>query len=264
MKLRLALSFAFVLAACAAPAPEEAGPPPVDYRQVIADSMHATLIGAPFLRDVTISEPQPGRVEFVPGWRVCVRSNLAPKGYGYFFAGGRLKSTLKDDPLCAGYSYQPWPEMEGDVARISDIAAHPVWIYRIVHDDLRRTGSHIAELPSRNETALKSRDSSARGIVQLVDDGSGPVFSLRLDRGQIDCRKDGCEIPLRFDDDPLQTVLAVHGDSADRSAVSVTDSAPLAARLQTARRLVVELPVAGNGRKQFAFDTSGLDSAQLR
>ncbi len=258
------LAFLFFLAglcACSVPSADEAGPPPADYKAVIKQEIRGNVPGALLLHNVEITEPQPGRAQFVPGWRVCVRARFMAQNRSYFFADGQLQKIDVNDPLCAGYTYAAWPEMDAPAPKP---AAGPVWTYRTASDDLRQRHRPVAELVSRNSFDLKfPYEGGTHGMIRVTRIETGLSVGLLLDRGQIECGKTGCRLSLRFDDDPVETVDFIRDIPTDRSIVDALNGDRFYNRLKSSNSLIFELDIPGNGRRQVEFDTGGLDLSKL-
>jgi hypothetical protein len=78
------------LAACAsAPTPENAGPPPANYREITKDYLRSYLVDPYSARDVQVAPPRIGQVyregtfQHATGWAVCYRANAKNRMGGY-------------------------------------------------------------------------------------------------------------------------------------------------------------------------------------
>jgi hypothetical protein len=94
---------------------------PTKYRAEVVDFMRTWLNNPNNVKDAFISEPVMRPVAGTPHYVACVRYN--PRGVDNryegpqqrlaIFLGGRLTQFLPEDPsLCAGLSYQRFPELE--------------------------------------------------------------------------------------------------------------------------------------------------------
>ena len=77
-----ALLSGIYLAACATtPTPENAGPAPTNYRELVREFLRTRLLDAESARDVQIAPPRIGQVyvegtfQHANGWAVCYRAN---------------------------------------------------------------------------------------------------------------------------------------------------------------------------------------------
>ena len=84
---------ALVLSGCSTtstPMSSDAGPPPVNYKQAVADTVRSTFFDPYTIRDASISQPLYASAVFdgqtpIPrsGWIVCLRANAKNKMGGY-------------------------------------------------------------------------------------------------------------------------------------------------------------------------------------
>jgi hypothetical protein len=124
---------AMALAGCSGSAPtlgfgKSEPPPPTDpnvfpakYRAEVVGFMRTWLNNPSKVKDAFISEPVLRPVAGTPHYIACVRYNPrntdnryeGPQQRVAIFLGGRLNQFVADDPqMCAGLSYQRYPELE--------------------------------------------------------------------------------------------------------------------------------------------------------
>ena len=99
----------------------DVGPYPQDYKEIVAEDIHASFNDPYTLRDVSISHPARGHLGFTYGWVVCVLANGKNAFGGYagaqFYSvvirdGAVIVSTDGEGLACDGQPYDAWPEME--------------------------------------------------------------------------------------------------------------------------------------------------------
>lgn len=114
-----ALLCVFALTGCTSPALQSAGSYPNDYKKLAADKMREDFFDPYTLKDVWISAPVEGHLQFNLGWIVCVRANGKDKAGTY--AGRKEIAYLLNKGLvleegeqvgCADARYTEWVEME--------------------------------------------------------------------------------------------------------------------------------------------------------
>lgn len=110
------------LGACMSPPNvEQAGPPPENYRAMVAQHLRTSLFDPYSVRDAAISSPRVHNSISGAKWNVCFRGNAKNRLGGYtgmrqtlfVIENGRIIAS--DDTYgattCAGASYQPFPEL---------------------------------------------------------------------------------------------------------------------------------------------------------
>jgi hypothetical protein len=118
-----AVVFAVVVSGCAIkPNPEEIGPYPSNYKEMLKAHVLRTYFDPYSLRSVSVSQPIQGHLFFQQGWVVCLESNAKNRmgGYAglqrtaYLLNRNAVVQTMEKATLCddARVSYSPWPELE--------------------------------------------------------------------------------------------------------------------------------------------------------
>lgn len=102
--------------------PKVAGTYPTNYKQLVRENVRKTFFDPYSLRDVAISEPQPGRLLLQttgPGWIVCLEANAKNKMGGYvglrrtafLIIEGEIRASESEsfvsDEICKKYTLSP-------------------------------------------------------------------------------------------------------------------------------------------------------------
>jgi hypothetical protein len=116
---------AISLAGCVPPSPEAYGPPPANYREIVAEQIRANFFDPASLQDVWISAPFQGpkvpAAVLAPGWIVCLRANgknrlgayAGRQQYGYVIHDGAVvQEGVGGLTGCDTAKYDEWTEME--------------------------------------------------------------------------------------------------------------------------------------------------------
>ena len=111
------LAAALALANCESVA--NIGPPPGNARALIKAYIEETFSDPDSLRDVAIGDPEPGHIIFETGWIVCLQENHRDRSGGYaglartayLISSDQIIKVVKDAPVCAEKTLQPWPEL---------------------------------------------------------------------------------------------------------------------------------------------------------
>jgi len=110
------------LSACAVggTATTDVGPPPTNYREIVARAMRAEFFDPSSLQDVWIAEPYKARLFFTDGWMVCVRANGKNRMGGYTgqqpFGYLIVNAAIAQEGVqvnCPNQQFTEWKEMEG-------------------------------------------------------------------------------------------------------------------------------------------------------
>ena len=104
--------------------PEQAGPYPDNYKEIIRAHIERTFFDPYSLRSVRISNPHEGVFATTSGYRVCLEANAKNRMGGYIglrrltylINSGQVVSSMDGGYICDNppyNDYAPWPEMEG-------------------------------------------------------------------------------------------------------------------------------------------------------
>lgn len=147
-------------------------------------------------------------------------------------------------------------------ARTVDAPAEPVseWRYSESEDQMRDTTSRSASIQSENRVDLEFPYGSVKGTIwirQNPQDGLDVAF--QVDEGQVLCSAfTNTSVSIRFDDGPVQRFRCVDSSDGSMETAFITDSRRALAGLRRARRTILEAEFFRQGRKQFVFNTAGL------
>jgi hypothetical protein len=108
------------LSACAVD-PAAIGPYPSSYRDIVREAVLHSYYDPHSMRDVSISQPRAGLMDFQQGWIVCVEANARNRlgAYAgmqrtaYLIRKGELAGQADGGGLCDAGLFYPWPDMEG-------------------------------------------------------------------------------------------------------------------------------------------------------
>lgn len=115
---------ALTLTACASlNKPEDAGPLPTNYRQIIQENLKKYLVDPYSMRDVEISKPIPWYAVAKHGWLVCMRANTKNRAGGYtgltdysfHIVGGKVEFFMgRAEYICKNkdVKFDRWAEVE--------------------------------------------------------------------------------------------------------------------------------------------------------
>lgn len=108
-------------------------------------------------------------------------------------------------------------------------------------------------------------DGSGAKVVQLVfrDHPQWKQHAyLVLQAGDFRCHG-GCQVKVRIDDGPVQSMAAWRPDTDEAIAMFITDHKRLWHRAASAGQLSIEFPVKAGGTRTAVFETKGLDVTTL-
>ena len=90
----------------------------------------------------------------------------------------------------------------------------------------------------------------------------GNEVIVSIEKGQILCNTYDCAVRIRFDDG--EPVTYVGNEPSDNSSETVFLPYSIAKKLQTAKRIKVELNLYQNGMRVLEFNVKGFDPAKMK
>jgi hypothetical protein len=134
------------------------------------------------------------------------------------------------------------------------------WTYKSDSDKMRGVVTDYAKAKSTNKFVLRFPYNAGTHLELLLRKGpkSGNEAILHLTSGQVDCDYDGCRIPVKLDDNPVQNFYAQRAGGGDTSALFVQNPLGFIGKLKKAKRAVIEIDLYQEGARQFEFDVSEL------
>ncbi|EOY8363318.1 hypothetical protein AIT68_004918 [Salmonella enterica subsp. salamae] len=131
------------------------------------------------------------------------------------------------------------------------------WEYSQNHDEMRGTTSYYANLDSTNSIDLLSPYSGGSKLTIAVyssDDNIVKNAGLLLSKGMINCNKgESCKVNVKFDNGEIQELYtSILTDNYDVLGISLPKG--FIQSVKMAKKLIIEVPLYKNGKKQFKFD----------
>uniref|UniRef100_UPI003F4999A8 hypothetical protein n=1 Tax=Cupriavidus yeoncheonensis TaxID=1462994 RepID=UPI003F4999A8 len=148
------------------------------------------------------------------------------------------------------------------VATFTSLAhsAHAGWQYDTTQDKMRGITSKFASLESNNLVPLDFpyQPGTKMTILLRRKGNAKEEVILRVDKGQVPCHFDGCNVSVKFGDGKVQTFRGDGPESHSSDMIFLSSSSSFIKSLRTGKPLIVEVQFYQSGRKQFEFDTAGL------
>jgi hypothetical protein len=103
-----------------------------------------------------------------------------------------------------------------------------------------------------------NRGKSWGGIRLQRTAGSGVRALLTITQGQFVCGVDGCSVPVKFDEGPIEALWCSGTADGDTTALFVGDPKQFISRIRRAHRVIVEPQFFQEGSRQLEFMPRGL------
>ncbi len=187
--LAAALAVGTLLAGCASPTinADQAGPFPANYKAIMAAYIRQTYFDPYSMRDVAISAPVLGRIEYDSGWLLCLQANAKNRmgGYtglkktAYLVKYNSVAADLEDAPVCETLQLLPWPEMEN--ASESTIGQYS----SSTSSEINRPALGITVAPMTDLQATTMGMSAPEGLVIASVAAGSPAQQSGLQQGDV-------------------------------------------------------------------------------
>jgi hypothetical protein len=135
------------------------------------------------------------------------------------------------------------------------------WRYSSAKDEMRGTEKFYAMLTSDNQVQLDfpyQGGSSLTLAVRKYGKEATDVL-LFIDKGQVTCHMSGCELAVKFDDEPVSSVHAHEAAGGSTNAVFIDYPTTFIKKMKASKHLMLELPLYQAGDKQFKFETAAFE-----
>lgn len=135
------------------------------------------------------------------------------------------------------------------------------WRYGQDQDEMRNQATYYAVLESNNTVDFDFPYSGGSSLsIQLRQDpkyGKDVIFSIS--KGQIPCFS-GCRASIKFDNGRIQTFNFTGAENGHADIIFLSNNvAGFVKQLRSSKTMMVEVEFYNEGRRQFQFDTSGLE-----
>lgn len=135
------------------------------------------------------------------------------------------------------------------------------WQYDEDTDKMRGTKSYFAYLNSSNSANFQfpyNGESHLKIIVRNTGEGNEVMFAI--DKGQFHCGIDGCELSIKFDNEPVKTYHANEAEAGKTDVIFLASSKDaFIKKLKSSKKVIIEAPFFNEPKTQFDFETSGLE-----
>ena len=137
------------------------------------------------------------------------------------------------------------------------------WQYKTTKDDMRGTTTNFATTVSTNTVNFDFPYSGgSKLLLTLRETGNQKDVIVTISKGQILCDIRGCDLSFKFDDGAVQSITMSEPDNHSSEALFVMydkTEDKIINQIKSSKKLIVEVPFYREGKKQFAFDVSGLE-----
>lgn len=134
------------------------------------------------------------------------------------------------------------------------------WSYRSERDEMRSATDQFAQTASLNTENMGFPYERVQMQLLLRKSAQyGRDIILMLTEGQFQCRFDGCNVHIKFDDGPIQTFSVNESDSGTGRALFIVNQSRFLSQLRHAHRLTVEAQFFDRGAEQFSFNVDRLE-----
>lgn len=149
-------------------------------------------------------------------------------------------------------------------ALVEDEKTNGPWVYDAREDAM--TGKRVMQAMIRSENTIDldfPYQGAQHGSLLLRKHPKwGNDVILSIEKGQILCHSDDCDISVRFDDE--QPVTYSGNEPADNSSEVVFLPYAMAKRMERAKRVRIQLTLFNNGTHVLEFNVKGFDAAKLK
>ena len=126
---------------------------------------------------------------------------------------------------------------------------------------MRGTSSKVAQITSDNVVDLDFPYGEVHGqlwVRQRHEDGLNVAFEV--EKGQVLCNSfTESYVSIKFDDRPIQKFRCTDASDGSSNVAFLSNEHSVLAELKKSKRAIVEAEFFQQGRKQFTFDTAGLN-----
>ena len=135
------------------------------------------------------------------------------------------------------------------------------WRYTAKRDEMTDKVNRSAELQSRNKIDLSfpyGGGTRGRLLIRQLGDEESPSLILWVDRGQLVCGIEECQVQLRFDGGEAEKITARPSAGGRSDGLFLDEPDALIARLNGTKRLLVRAFFYQDGNQVFEFAPQGL------
>ena len=135
------------------------------------------------------------------------------------------------------------------------------WHYEEDTDKMRNTKSYFANTASLNSANFQFPYNGESHLNILVRNSSSENEVLfTIDKGQFMCGIDGCELAIKFDNEPVKTYHANEAEAGKTDVIFLAGSKDaFIKKLKSSKKVMIEAPFFNEPKTQFEFNTAGLE-----
>ena len=180
----------------------------------------------------------------------------------FFLFMGQTGKELRGD-FAADASTKKTVPVASSTMSDSDTPSQPAssWEYSDHKDEMRGTSSRLAQVDSANIVNLDFPYGEVHGqlwIRERSEDGLNAAFEV--EKGQVLCNDlEDSHVSVKFDDGPVQKFGCSGTADGSSNVAFINNAHRFLAELKKSKRAIVEAEFFEQGRKQFTFDTAGLN-----
>lgn len=154
----------------------------------------------------------------------------------------------------------------GDSTNEEALAEVPVttssWQYDESIDEMRGESSYFAINKSTNVVGLGFPYGQDIGLNIIIRDDAqyGKDLLFAVNKGQLFCTYQDCYVSVKFDDGPVQKLVANEAEAGSSEVLFLADDiSSFVEKLKKSDNVMIEVNFFDHGKEQFKFDVSGLD-----
>jgi hypothetical protein len=146
-------------------------------------------------------------------------------------------------------SDDPWPPKPSEAPPSTGSAQ---WRFQFQNDPMRKAATTSAILSSETTARFEFPYEGEQHLrIVIRRSNNADEVLLVIEKGQIVCHTDGCQVSMKFDDRPVETWYASASNRSD--GVFLSRAGVFVARLKKTKTLYVELEFYRAGNRQFKF-----------
>jgi hypothetical protein len=146
-----------------------------------------------------------------------------------------------------------------EVVAKAEVDSAKIWSYKTDVDKMTSKNKFFATIAATNELQFDAPyDGGSVAVIILRNQDNTNEVMLSIDKGQFTCGVEGCDVKVRFDNDPAITFTASEPSDGSSTLLFVKPAAKFIKHAKTAKHIIIQAEFYQSGLKEMEFNTEGL------